>query len=62
LNPKPEGIPAGDKMLNLYDFQRDAIAELREGFAKGYKAQAALSITSPNRECNMPVKSNDLKQ
>jgi len=44
LNPKPEGIPAGDKMLNLYDYQHDAIAELREGFAKGYKAQAALSI------------------
>jgi len=44
LNPTPEGIPAGDKMLNLYDYQHDAIAELRDGFAKGYKAQAALPI------------------
>jgi superfamily II DNA or RNA helicase len=49
LNPTPEGIPAGDKMLNLYDYQHDAIAELREGFAKGYKAQVLVAPTGSGK-------------
>jgi superfamily II DNA or RNA helicase len=36
-------------MLNLYDYQHDAIAELREGFAKGYKAQVLVAPTGSGK-------------